>query len=163
MCDLRTWVGVRDAGQIHPAPTITFYDRVAEGLGLAERLYELHDELLSGALELVESCGCQEGCPACVGPSGVGGGEIKLLTVRLLRAVSGVAPRAVCAARRPHAAAPYRRDAYRVQASALPGRRIQGPSQPAWRSRHRPRAAAPVTKRRGTGVPPRPRRGHSPR
>jgi len=77
------------------APTITFYDRVAEGLGLAERLYELHDELLSGALELVESCGCQDGCPACVGPSGVGGGEIKLLTVRLLKAVIGVAPRAV--------------------------------------------------------------------
>jgi len=73
-------------------PTITFYDRVAEGLGLSERLYELHDELLAGALELVESCGCREGCPACVGPSGVGGGEVKLLTARLLREVIGSAP-----------------------------------------------------------------------
>jgi DEAD/DEAH box helicase domain-containing protein len=75
-------------------PTITFYDRVAEGLGLSERLYELHDELLAGALELVESCGCREGCPACVGPSGVGGGEVKLLTARLLREVIGTAPTA---------------------------------------------------------------------
>ena len=95
MCDPRD-VGVEAETRAKStrAPTITFYDRVAEGLGLAERLYELHDELLSGALELVESCGCQEGCPACVGPSGVGGGEIKLLTVRLLKAVIGVASRA---------------------------------------------------------------------
>lgn len=66
------------------APTITLYDRVPEGLGLAERLYELHTELLQGALELVRSCPCADGCPACVGPVGPGGGEVKTLTMRLI-------------------------------------------------------------------------------
>ncbi len=74
MCDPRDLgVEAETRASTTRAPTITFYDRVAEGLGLAERLYELHDELLRAALELVESCGCLEGCPACVGPSGVGG------------------------------------------------------------------------------------------
>ncbi len=47
MCDPRD-VGVEAETRAKStrAPTITFYDRVAEGLGLAERLYELHDELL---------------------------------------------------------------------------------------------------------------------
>jgi DEAD/DEAH box helicase domain-containing protein len=92
MCDPRDLgVEAETRSKTTRGPTITFYDRVAEGLGLSERLYELHDELLVGALELVESCGCREGCPACVGPSGVGGGEVKLLTARLLREVIGSA------------------------------------------------------------------------
>ncbi len=69
------------------APTITLYDRIPEGLGLAERLYELHDELLAGALDLVRNCRCQDGCPVCVGPVAPGGGEVKVLTVRLLEAL----------------------------------------------------------------------------
>jgi DEAD/DEAH box helicase domain-containing protein len=65
------------------APTITLYDRIPEGLGLTPRLYEMHDELLAGARELVEGCGCLDGCPACVGPVGPGGGQVKALTVQL--------------------------------------------------------------------------------
>ncbi len=68
-------------------PTVTFYDHVPEGLGLAERLFELQPELLAGALDLVRSCPCQDGCPACVGPTGPGGGEVKALTSRLLEAL----------------------------------------------------------------------------
>jgi DEAD/DEAH box helicase domain-containing protein len=86
MCD------PRDLGQLVEVrskatggPTITLFDRVPEGLGLAERLYELHGELLAGALDLVRNCGCQEGCPACVGPVGPGGGEVKTLTERLVK------------------------------------------------------------------------------
>jgi len=93
MCDPRDLgVEAETRAKTTRAPTITFYDRVAEGLGLAERLYELHDDLLRGALELVQSCGCLDGCPACVGPSGVGGGEVKMLTGRLLQAVIAVPP-----------------------------------------------------------------------
>lgn len=66
------------------SPTITIFDRVPGGLGLAERLYELHDDLLKGALELIEACQCQEGCPACVGPVGSAGEETKNVTVQLL-------------------------------------------------------------------------------
>jgi len=68
-------------------PTITLYDRIPDGLGLSERLYELHGELLTGVRDLVDSCRCQEGCPACIGPVGVGGGEVKLLTVKLVEAL----------------------------------------------------------------------------
>lgn len=65
-------------------PTITLFDRVPEGLGLAERLYELRSELLRGTVELIRHCRCQEGCPACVGPVGIGGEQVKDMTVRLM-------------------------------------------------------------------------------
>ena len=70
-------------------PTITIYDRVPEGLGLSERLYELHADLLAGGLDMVRVCRCQDGCPACVGPVGSGGSEVKELTGRLLEALLG--------------------------------------------------------------------------
>ena len=90
MCDPRD-LGVlaETRGRATRAPTITLYDRVPEGLGLAERIYELAPELLRGALELVQACECLEGCPACVGPVGPGGGEVKELTVRLVEALIG--------------------------------------------------------------------------
>ena len=65
----------------------TLYDRVPEGLGLSERIYELTPQLLTGGLELVRGCECQDGCPACVGPVGPGGGEVKELTARLIEAL----------------------------------------------------------------------------
>ena len=71
------------------APTITVYDYAAGGLGLATRLYDLHEDLLYGALELVRDCGCEDGCPACVGPSGEVGAGTKDLTLRLLEAMTG--------------------------------------------------------------------------
>jgi len=49
-------------------PTIYFYDRYPGGIGLAERLFELHDELLEQAKRLIRGCTCLSGCPACVGP-----------------------------------------------------------------------------------------------
>ncbi len=68
-------------------PTITLYDRVPEGLGLSERLYALHGELLEGVRDLVRDCRCQDGCPACVGPVGPGGHQVKILTLRLVEAL----------------------------------------------------------------------------
>lgn len=49
-------------------PTIYFYDRYPGGIGLSQRLYEKHDELLEEAQRLITGCGCLSGCPACVGP-----------------------------------------------------------------------------------------------
>ena len=40
------------------------------GVGFAEALFDLHEELLSHGLDLVARCGCAAGCPACVGPPG---------------------------------------------------------------------------------------------
>ena len=66
------------------APTITFYDSIPEGIGLSERLYELHDDLLRGALDLVRACRCSDGCPVCIGPTNGDGGEAKRNTIKLI-------------------------------------------------------------------------------
>jgi DEAD/DEAH box helicase domain-containing protein len=67
--------------------TVTIFDRIPDGMGLSERLYDLHRDLLNGAMDLIRTCRCQDGCPACVGPAGPGGEEVKILTVRLLEAL----------------------------------------------------------------------------
>ena len=54
-------------------PAIVIYDAIPAGIGFSEKLYELHDELVARALELVGSCLCADGCPSCVGPGGENG------------------------------------------------------------------------------------------
>ena len=49
-------------------PTLFLYEHVPGGSGLAERVFSLRDELFSRARELVTTCPCRAGCPACVGP-----------------------------------------------------------------------------------------------
>jgi hypothetical protein len=49
-------------------PTVTVYEVYPGGVGFAKRLYELHDELLQEAAELVAGCDCAGGCPSCIGP-----------------------------------------------------------------------------------------------
>jgi DEAD/DEAH box helicase domain-containing protein len=68
-------------------PTVTVYDRTPGGAGLSVRLYELHDDLLEAALDVVRRCPCADGCPGCVGPAGDAGSGIKQLTCQLLEAV----------------------------------------------------------------------------
>src|SRR5260221_341880 len=48
----------------HEAPTIYLYEAVPGGVGLSERLWKRHDELIAGAADLIESCACDAGCPA---------------------------------------------------------------------------------------------------
>ncbi|MCP4416308.1 MAG: DEAD/DEAH box helicase [Chloroflexi bacterium] len=67
------------------APTIVIYESVAAGVGFSQRLFELHDELLTAALELVTDCRCRDGCPACVGPPGEIGPDTKGVTQQLLK------------------------------------------------------------------------------
>jgi DEAD/DEAH box helicase domain-containing protein len=65
--------------------TIFVYDKVPAGIGFAEKLYRLHDQLLPAAQELILDCPCTTGCPSCVGPEdeiGVGG---KRNALRLLK------------------------------------------------------------------------------
>jgi len=69
MCDPHDIRVVPQVKAVHTKrPTICFYDRYPGGIGLSERLYEVHDELLSRARTLIRSCSCLSGCPACVGP-----------------------------------------------------------------------------------------------
>ena len=75
------------AEQVNPvtrAPTLVIYERVPAGVGFSARLFDLHDELLAAALELVRDCSCRSGCPACVGPPGDIGPDTKEATRQLL-------------------------------------------------------------------------------
>ena len=54
-------------------PTIVLYDAIPAGIGFSQKLFELHDELMARALELVSQCLCADGCPSCVGPGGENG------------------------------------------------------------------------------------------
>ena len=54
-------------------PSIVLYDLVPAGIGFSERLFELHDELIRRAHELVSECACEDGCPSCVGLGGENG------------------------------------------------------------------------------------------
>jgi len=54
-------------------PTVVLYDSVPAGIGFSEKLFEMHDELIARAFELVSECACEDGCPSCVGPGGENG------------------------------------------------------------------------------------------
>jgi DEAD/DEAH box helicase domain-containing protein len=54
-------------------PTVVLYDLVPAGIGFSQKLFELHDDLIARALELVRECACTDGCPSCVGPGGENG------------------------------------------------------------------------------------------
>ena len=48
-------------------PTLFIYDVHPGGVGIAQKAYELIEEMLMAANELITSCQCEDGCPACVG------------------------------------------------------------------------------------------------
>jgi DEAD/DEAH box helicase domain-containing protein len=69
MCDPHDLGRVYEIRSPHTAlPTIFLYERAPGGVGLAERMFRLHDHLVRAAIELVEACACEAGCPSCVGP-----------------------------------------------------------------------------------------------
>jgi DEAD/DEAH box helicase domain-containing protein len=68
----------------HEAPTIYLYEAVPGGVGLSERLWKRHDELLAGAADLIGACACEAGCPACTGPRLEPNVDAKALALRLL-------------------------------------------------------------------------------
>jgi len=68
-------------------PTIFLYDNHPGGVGFSQELFEAHKLLFTKALELIERCGCEHGCPSCVGPIGDVGPGSKEAASRLLRAI----------------------------------------------------------------------------
>jgi len=70
-------------------PTITFYDNAPGGLGFSEGLYGLHETLLRAARDLAQACGCEQGCPSCVGPVAEVGEDAKGNCLRLLDLLLG--------------------------------------------------------------------------
>jgi DEAD/DEAH box helicase domain-containing protein len=65
-------------------PTIYLYESVPGGIGLSERLWQRHDELLAGAADLIAACSCDAGCPSCTGPRLEPNVDAKRLALRLL-------------------------------------------------------------------------------
>lgn len=89
MCDARD-IGVHSDPASPLAdgqPAVVIYDQVPAGVGFSERLFELHEELMAHAYELVAACECTEGCPSCVGPAGEEGYGGKRETLALLGAL----------------------------------------------------------------------------
>ena len=89
MCDMED-IGVYfhpEAEFCQGQPTFALFDMVPAGIGFADRLYELHDQLVRESLRLVNDCPCEDGCPACVGPAGengIGGkAEAKAILVQM--------------------------------------------------------------------------------
>jgi DEAD/DEAH box helicase domain-containing protein len=88
MCDrrdLRTAVEVRSPHT--GAPTVFLYEAYPGGVGFSARLYRMHETLLDEARRLVSGCGCQRGCPSCVGAIAEVGEDAKGATLRLLGAL----------------------------------------------------------------------------
>jgi DEAD/DEAH box helicase domain-containing protein len=76
------------ASTVFGQPTIVLYDLVPAGIGFSQKLFELHADLLKQALELVRECGCEDGCPSCVGPGGENGLGGKQETIAILKLIS---------------------------------------------------------------------------
>ena len=70
---------------VNGLPSVVLYDHVPAGIGFSQKLFEIHDELIQRALELVGACECEDGCPSCVGPGGENGIGGKIETLEILR------------------------------------------------------------------------------
>ncbi len=66
MCDTEDIGGVVDSSNTG-SPTVFLYDRYTGGIGFAETGYEKVEDLMRTCLQMVEECGCEDGCPSCVG------------------------------------------------------------------------------------------------
>jgi DEAD/DEAH box helicase domain-containing protein len=73
------------------APTVYLYEAMPGGVGLSERLFARHDELVAGARDLISACECETGCPACTGPRLDPAVDAKALALRLLAALDPAA------------------------------------------------------------------------
>jgi DEAD/DEAH box helicase domain-containing protein len=61
--DVNTTVNAENTG----VPSLYVYDKYPGGLGFARKAYDLVEEILTAALDVIEKCSCRDGCPSCVG------------------------------------------------------------------------------------------------
>ncbi len=86
MCDVRDLGVFAEVRSVFTRePTLFIYDSVPAGIGLSERLYRGQAQVLQAALEQVEACPCEFGCPSCIGPVGETDQAAKANTKALLR------------------------------------------------------------------------------
>ena len=65
-------------------PRIFVFDNYPGGIGFSEPLFRMHGELLTRTRALIAGCGCEHGCPTCVGPVGDTGPLAKTAALRIL-------------------------------------------------------------------------------
>jgi DEAD/DEAH box helicase domain-containing protein len=68
-------------------PNLYLYDAYPGGIGQSGPLYRMTAQLLRQTAELLDGCGCEAGCPSCVGPVGEVGERGKEVATRILGAL----------------------------------------------------------------------------
>lgn len=66
MCDSTDIGSVVDMGNTG-YPTVFVYDKYPGGLGFARKAFDTVEPILAACRELIAGCGCENGCPSCVG------------------------------------------------------------------------------------------------
>ncbi len=93
MCDSRD---LRSISQVRAPfterPTIYIYENIPGGVGLSEKLYTEHERLFEAVYHHVKTCGCESGCPTCVGPPMEVGEKGKSGALKLLEYMLATAP-----------------------------------------------------------------------
>ena len=51
-------------------PNLYLFDAYPGGIGFSDPLFRAHELLVHKTRELIVACGCEQGCPSCVGPAG---------------------------------------------------------------------------------------------
>jgi DEAD/DEAH box helicase domain-containing protein len=51
-------------------PNLYLFDAYPGGIGFSEPLFRTHEILIQKTRELIAACGCESGCPSCIGPAG---------------------------------------------------------------------------------------------
>ncbi|MCY0869704.1 MAG: DEAD/DEAH box helicase, partial [Firmicutes bacterium] len=68
MCDPADLRVVCQRKAVHDGlPTIYLYDRYPGGIGLARHVFDIVATLAREAHDLIAGCGCEAGCPSCIG------------------------------------------------------------------------------------------------
>lgn len=66
-------------------PNVYLYDTYPGGIGQSLPLFQQTKRLLEGAEDLITRCGCESGCPSCVGPVGEVGDKGKPASLEILK------------------------------------------------------------------------------
>ncbi|HTS30435.1 MAG TPA: DEAD/DEAH box helicase [Bryobacteraceae bacterium] len=69
-------------------PNLYLYDAYPGGVGQSAPLYRMAPRMLEQTTGLLASCGCEAGCPSCVGPVGEVGERGKEVAARILAELS---------------------------------------------------------------------------
>jgi len=66
-------------------PGLVIHDAMPGGIGLSEKLYNLHYKLLWEAYTITNGCECENGCPSCVGPVAENGTGAKKQVIQIIK------------------------------------------------------------------------------